>query len=199
MSPLHRFPVRQVCTTAYQGLAWLFPGLYFVTPGEPVCCSPRRWPCQACWPVVLPHLFTIEVLTAVAMLLLARSALPFIPLQSYGFFMLWLKCRSDVIPRRTCLRLFFSHLQSSNFSWVILLYFHLIVWLQSLLRLLRWCLWAILLGLFFIETLSSVSKIYHLYSLFFVSSNLCDFVYLFQWSFMILFVFYICIILCAYF
>lgn len=114
------------------------------------------------------------------------------PLQSYGFFMLQLKWRSDVIPRQKCLRLYFSHLQSSNFSWVILLYFHLNVWL------LRWCLWAVLLALFFIETFSSVSKIYHLYSLFFVSSNLCDFVYLFQWSFVILFFLYLYYIVCTF-
>lgn len=91
-----------------------------------------------------------------------------------------------------------SHLQSSNFSWVILLYFHFIVLLESLLRLLKWCLWAVLLGLFFIETLSSVSKIYHLYSLFFVSSNLCDFVYLFRWSFMILFFLNIFVLHCVH-
>lgn len=52
MSSLHRLAVRQVCTRAYQGLAWLFPGLYFVTPwwasvlplkvaiwGLLICCS----------------------------------------------------------------------------------------------------------------------------------------------------------------
>lgn len=75
MSPLHRLAVRQVCTRAYQGLAWLFPGLCFVPPGEPVCCL-RRWPYEACWSVVLPYLFTIEVLTTVAMLLLARVLYP---------------------------------------------------------------------------------------------------------------------------
>lgn len=210
MSTLHFFPAGSpwclLCTDSLwgkcaQGLIKVLPGSFLgsilLPPGEPVCCL-WRWPYEACWSVVLPFLFTIEVLTAVAMLLLARVLYPYSrvseasPLQSYGFFMLWLKWRSAVIPRQKCLRLYFSHLQSSNFSRVILLYFHLIVWL------LRWCVWTVLLALFFTETLSSVSKIYHLYSLFFVSSNLCDFVYLFRWSFMILF-FYICIILCAYF
>lgn len=179
MSTLHFFPAGSpwclLCTDSLwgkcaQGLIKVLPGSFLgsilLPPGEPMCCL-WRWPYEACWSVVLPFLFTIEVLTTVAMLLLARVLYPYSrvseasPLQSYGFFMLWLKWRSAVIPRQTCLRLYFSHLQSSNFSWVILLYFHLIVWL------LRWCVWTVLLALFFTETLPSVSKVYHLYSLFF--------------------------------